>query len=129
MQITRLRFLGAFLLLASACFVLYGCTPTAHSVVGTYAPNDNNDPTTLVIRDDGSFSQLDRGDEVGKGSWKINSAYHVFKSLELDGHYRLSLERSDASPARRSGSYGLVHKGGKLCIDVDQVLLTWCKVD
>jgi hypothetical protein len=98
-------------------------------VVGTYAPNDNNDPSTLVISANGSFSQLNRGEEVGTGRWKINAAYHIFKSLELDGHYRLSLQESATSPERRFGSYGLVHKGGKLCIDVDQVLLVWCKVD
>jgi hypothetical protein len=123
------RTLGVSLLVASVCLLIYGCTPTAHSVVGTYTPNDTNDPTTLVIKGDGSFSQLDRGEVVGTGRWKIESAYHVFKSIELDGQYRLSLQDPASSPARHVGSYGLVHKGGKVCIDVDQVLLTWCKVN
>ena len=122
------RVVLACLSVAGLCLLFYTCTPNARSVVGTYAPNDNDDSSRLVIKEDGSFTQLDFGREVGTGQWKIDSAYHIFKSIELDGCFRLSLDDRDGLGKRRVGSYGLVHQGGKVCIDVDQVLLVWCKV-
>ena len=128
MPMTSRRSLGVWALLGGMCLLVYGCVPTGRSVVGTYAPNDDTDPATLVLKSDGTFLQMDQGEEIGAGRWKLESAYHVFKSLELDGKFRLLSPTEDANPARHSQSYGLVHKGGKLCLDVDQVLLVWCKV-
>jgi hypothetical protein len=127
MLLKRNRLYILALLVSGLCLIVYGCVPTPKSLVGTYAPNDDSNPATLVLKGDGTFSQVQSGEEIGSGKWKIASAYHLFKSVELDGTFRLSMQEQGPE-SQHLGTYSLVHKGGKLCLDVDQVLLVWCKV-
>jgi hypothetical protein len=114
------------MILISVLF-LQGCIPTEKGVVGTYSSTADSGAVVVEIRPDGTYIQSNGGRQISSGKWRLEVADHVFKSLELDNSYRLPAEEKDLHFGRGAMSYQLIHKGGKLCLAVDQDLVYWCK--
>lgn len=130
MKLTTFGFrLFLVLALVAACALGALCVyvPSERNVVGTYTSDSDSGAVVIDVKADGSFVQFDGGREISSGKWRLSSDYRIFKSLDLIGSYRLPGTEQDLRFGRGAMSYPLIHRSGKLCLDLNQEFVYWCK--
>ena len=115
----------SLVMLATAA-VMFAVSPTKGRVVGTYASESDAGLVVLEVRNDGTYIQYDQTQPIAGGTWRLEPKLLVFKSLVLDGSYRLPVNLDDLQRGRGSMSYSMGHVAGDLCIKVAPDM-NWCK--
>jgi hypothetical protein len=90
-----------------------GCerAPSKSQVVGTYSGSLNGATETLVLRDDGTFSQelsMPSGPKIsGNGTWRLD-----YKAITLDRYQKFYDEEKNGALMQPEECFGMIYKWG-----------------
>jgi len=115
----------ALVVLASAS-IMFALSPTKGRVVGTYSSDSDAGLVVLELRNDGTYIQYDQTQPIAGGAWRLEPKFVFFKSLVLDGSYRLPVNLDDLQRGKGTMSYSMGHVAGALCMKVARDV-NWCK--
>jgi len=109
--------------------VNYAATPTDGRVAGTWVSDSDSGMVAVNLRKDGTYIQYDQGQEISRGTWRLDNSLLIFRNLELDGSYRLPVGLDDLQLGKGNMVYSLSHREGKLCLKTGEEPVYWCKTN